>query len=108
NQRAWQCCERGEQVLRAAGITTGPARARLLFQQGSLHWQEGNYAEARRCVKEALQLFEEAQSSRMHPTEDAGDPASLTRNQHTRDKVLLWDSIPIGDPARLTRIQQTL
>ena len=89
NQRAWQCCERGEQVLRAAGITTGPARARLLFQQGSLHWQEGNYADARRSINAALKLFEEAQSSRMQP---AGDPARLTRIRQT----LLGDPVDLG------------
>lgn len=84
--RAWQCCERGEQVLREAGITSGPAPARLRFQQGSLRWQEGKYEEAYRIVSEALQLFEGVQPQ---PVKDA---ASLTRIRST----LLGDPVDVG------------
>lgn len=84
--RAWQCCERGEQVLREAGITTGPAPARLRFQQGSLRWQEGKYEEAYRIVHEALHLFEDMQP------QPASDVASLTRIRST----LLGDPVDVG------------
>ncbi len=84
--RAWQCCEHGEQVLREAGITSGPAPARLRFQQGSLRWQEGKYEEAYRIVSEALQLFE---GVRPQPIKDA---ASLTRIRST----LLGDPVEGG------------
>ena len=84
--RAWQCCERGEQVLREAGITSGPAPARLRFQQGSLRWQEGKYEEAYRIVGEALQLFEDVQP------QAASDVASLTRIRST----LLGDPVDVG------------
>ena len=86
NLRAWQCCERGEQVLRAAGITSGPAPARLRFQQGSLRWQEGQYEEAYRIVGEALQLFEGMQP------QPAVDAAHLTRIRRT----LLGDPVDLG------------
>ena len=84
--RAWQCCERGEQVLREAGITSGPAPARLRFQQGSLRWQEGKYEEAYRIASEALQLFEGVQP------QQASDVASLTRIRST----LLGDPVDVG------------
>jgi tetratricopeptide (TPR) repeat protein len=84
--RAWQCCERGEQVLREAGITSGPAPARLRFQQGSLRWQEGKYEEAYRIASEALQLFEGVQP------QPASDVASLTRIRST----LLGDPVDVG------------
>ncbi len=84
--RAWQCCERGEQVLREAGIISGPAPARLRFQQGSLRWQEGKYEEAYRIVGEALQLFEGVQP------QAASDVASLTRIRST----LLGDPVDVG------------
>ncbi len=84
--RAWQCCERGEQVLREAGITSGPAPARLRFQQGSLRWQEGKYEEAYRIVSEALQLFEGVQP------QPASDVANLTRIRST----LLGDPVDVG------------
>ncbi|HEY6541719.1 MAG TPA: tetratricopeptide repeat protein, partial [Ktedonobacteraceae bacterium] len=84
--RAWQCCERGEQVLREAGIASGPAPARLRFQQGSLRWQEGKYEEAYRIVGEALQLFEGVRPQL------ASDVASLTRIRST----LLGDPVDVG------------
>ncbi len=84
--RAWQCCERGEQVLREAGITSGPAPARLRFQQGSLRWQEGKYEEAYHIASEALQLFEGVQP------QAASDAGGLTRIRST----LLGDPVDVG------------
>jgi tetratricopeptide (TPR) repeat protein len=89
---AWQCCERGEQVLREAGITSGPAPARLRFQQGSLRWQEGKYEEAYRIASEALLLFEDVQPQ---PVSDA---ANLTRIRSTLQ----------GDPVDVGRAQALL
>ena len=88
NGRAWECSARGEQVLRAAGITTGPAAARLRVQQSSLYWQEGQYEEGLRCANEALALFEAA------PMESApaGDTTYLTRIKRT----LLGDPVDLG------------
>jgi predicted ATPase/DNA-binding SARP family transcriptional activator len=49
--------EQGEQVLREAGVTTGPAWARLRFQQSYIDWREGNYDKALSRAQEALALF---------------------------------------------------
>jgi predicted ATPase len=87
NARTRQCCERGEQVLRDAGILTGPAWARLRFQQSSIHWQQGNYEEALRAAQEALSLFEESLPQ--------GDGAALSKGE-------------IPDVSNLTRIRRTL
>lgn len=57
NVQAKECCQRGEQVLRDAGIKEGPALARLRQQLGSIYWQEGRYQEARAAAEEALELF---------------------------------------------------
>ena len=86
--RAWQCCEHGEQVLHEAGITAGPAWARLRFQQGSLYWQEGNYEEALDVTEQALRLFEEGIPE--VPTPE--NPSHMTRTKRT----LLGDPVDLG------------
>ena len=88
--RARECCKHGEQVLQDAGIVTGPAWARLRFQEGSLSWQEGNYEEARHAIEEALRLFEATQPATIAKDED---PSRLTRTSRT----LLGDPV---DPGR--------
>jgi tetratricopeptide (TPR) repeat protein len=94
NVRTQQCCERGEQVLRDAGIVTGPAWAKLRYQQSSIYWQQGNYEGARRAAQEALSLFEESLVQR-DAVAKAGIPAAsiLTRTRRTL----------LGDPADLGR-----
>jgi tetratricopeptide (TPR) repeat protein len=93
--RTRQCCEHGEQVLRNAGIFTGPAWARLRFQQSSILWQQGDYEEALRAARESLSLFEESL-----PQGDAAefskggmpDASNLTRIRRT----LLGDPVDLG------------
>jgi tetratricopeptide (TPR) repeat protein len=95
NARAQQCCEHGGRVLRDAGILTGPAWARLRFQQSSIHWQQGNYEEARRAAQEALRLFEESlpQGDTTVPAKgDMPGTSSLTRIRRT----LLGDPVDLG------------
>ncbi len=90
-----QCCERGEQVLREAGILTGPAWARLRFQQSSIHWQQGNYEEALRAAHEALSLFEESLPRGDTPLLLKGDmpgASNLTRIRRT----MLGDPVDLG------------
>ena len=60
--QAHECAERGKQVLRAAGITTGAAWACLQHLDGSTCWAEGNFSEARRYMEEALKIHEEMMS----------------------------------------------
>ena len=94
NERAWECCQRGEQILREAGIPAGPARARLYYQQSSLFWQEGQYTEARRLAIQALEVFQES-SPLQQPIHDT---AHLTRIRHTI----------LGDPVDLGRVYALL
>ena len=93
--RARYYCERGEQVLREAGVTDGPAWARLYFLQSYIFWQEGHYNEARSAGYEALKLFEEHLHKR---PSFSGDTASLTRLRRTLE----------GDPVDVARTHRLL
>jgi tetratricopeptide (TPR) repeat protein len=90
-----QYCERGEEVLREAGVIGGPAWARLYFQHSYILWQEGKYDEARQAADEALRLFEEMLPRRQS---QAGFDAPLTRMRHTL----------VGDPVDLARTHRLL
>ena len=84
--RARECCERGEQILRAAGVATGPAWGRLRYEESSLYLLEGRYEDGLRSAREALALFEQ-QSAASEPASDihntriqrtlAGNPVDL-------------------------------
>jgi predicted ATPase len=89
-ERTRQCYERGEQVLRDAGILRGPAWARLRFQKSSIYWQQGNYEEALRAAREALSLFQE--SIPLAAKVDLPDTSNLTRIRLT----LLGDPVDLG------------
>jgi serine/threonine protein kinase/tetratricopeptide (TPR) repeat protein len=93
--KARQCYERGEQMLRDAGVVAGPAWASLLYLQGSLSSQEGDYTAARSNAQKALTLFEEV-LSRQHRRESLSSPS--TRIQRTL----------AGDPVDLGRIHNLL
>lgn len=100
NTHARECCQHGEQVLRAANIVAGPAWARLRLQQGSLHWQEGRYAEARQAAQESLALFTQQQKpvpSFSHPARSARNVLYTTRIQRT----LEGDPVDLGAAHRL-------
>jgi predicted ATPase len=88
--RTRKCYERGQQVLRDAGILRGPAWARLRFQQSSIYWQQGNYEEALHAARSALSLFEESILS--VPKVDLPDTSNLTRIRLT----LLGDPVDLG------------
>ncbi len=108
-ERTRLCYERGEQVLRDAGILTGPAWARLRFQQSSIFWQQGNYEEALRAAQEALRLFEE--SIPQAPIRLANAAAQLPYGSGETigegdATVLLKGNLP--DTSNLTRIRLTL
>lgn len=94
--RARYYCERGEQVLREAGVSDGPAWARLYFLQSYIFWQEGHYDEARAAGYEALKLFEE-HLRKKHPSSN-GDSGSLTRLRRTLE----------GDPVDVARTHRLL
>ncbi|MFL5589024.1 MAG: DUF6788 family protein [Ktedonobacteraceae bacterium] len=85
-ERARECSERSEQVLREAGVQGGPAWAKLRYQQSSLYWQQGRYEDAHAAAHEALLLFEQQQPEVVQVTPRtriqrtlAGDPVELGR-----------------------------
>jgi DNA-binding SARP family transcriptional activator len=93
NAHAQQCYRQGEQVLREAQITTGPARASLYLEESYVLWQEGNFEEARQAAHSALNLFEEVLRQQNHVIANGyhstatsrtleGDPVDLGRT-HT-------------------------
>ncbi len=57
---AYECYERGMQVMRDAGVTSGVALACLMRQKASICYLEGDYEEARGWVHEALEMLEQA------------------------------------------------
>lgn len=91
--RAWQCCRHGEQVLEGAGVPTGLARARLYYQRSSLYWLEGNYEEAHRNALQALEIFEETQSTQHLQVSPRSQQPSEATTQLTRTRRTL-----LGDP----------
>lgn len=103
-RQAHECAERGRQVLRAAGITSGAAWACLQNLDGGVYWAEGNFAEARRYMKESLDIQEEVMRSIQE--NDAGRkayqekmPAPLMT--HSRRALL-------GDPLELAKAHESL
>ncbi len=54
-----ECNERGQQVLREAGVTSGVAWACLRLQYSNKCYDEGNYDEARAAAQEGLRMFED-------------------------------------------------
>ncbi|HEY6408443.1 MAG TPA: tetratricopeptide repeat protein, partial [Ktedonobacteraceae bacterium] len=54
-----ECNERGQQVLRDAGVTAGVAWACLRLQYSNKCCDEGHYDEARQAAQESLRMFED-------------------------------------------------
>ncbi|GHO46435.1 DUF6788 family protein [Ktedonospora formicarum] len=86
------CCEHGEIVLRQAGITSGPAWARLRYQQGSIYHMEGNYIKARQAASESLDFFASQQTINL-----VGPIIQATRIE----RALAGDPVDLGNTHRL-------
>jgi DNA-binding SARP family transcriptional activator len=99
NTQARRNCERAEQVLLTAGVTSGMAWARLHTQQGYIDWREGNYDKARQHAQEALALLKEALEQRVNRAQ----PSAKALARQTRIRRIL-----AGDPVELARIQLLL
>ena len=82
-ERDRACNQRGEQVLREAGITSGVAWACLRLQYANICLDEGNFAEARSAAMEALHLFEttlqESETATMSPPSDMSQSTRTLR-----------------------------
>ncbi len=85
--RARECCERGEQILRDAGVAAGPAWGRLRYEQSSLYLLEGRYEDALHSAREALSLFEQQNTS--------SEPASDIRNTRIQ-RTLAGNPVDLG------------
>ena len=88
-QMALRCCDRGEGLLRSAGVIGGPAWASLFYQRSSLFWQEGRYNEAERAAQEALTLFEIALASQ-------GMGVALSAPTTRLERTLAGDPVDLG------------
>lgn len=97
---ARSCNARGEEVLRAAGITDGPAWGCLRHQQASLYWHEGHHQEALQASHQALDLFTAclAQSTPDHAAQQHTPATQQTRTMRTLQ----------GDPVDLGRAHSFL
>ncbi|GHO89360.1 DUF6788 family protein [Dictyobacter formicarum] len=101
---AYRCYERGKSAMVQAGITSGAAWACLHLQYGALFRLEGDYAQARRYLQEALTMLEEVVRAphlpyqRMDTTRESGPhnrrvhDLSLTRIE----RALTGDPLEIG------------
>ncbi len=91
---ARDCNNRGEEVLRKAGISDGPAWGCLRHQQASLYWHEGYHQEALLASHQALNLFAAclAQSS----SANAEQPAIPANRQTRAMRTLLGDPVDLG------------
>lgn len=98
------CAEQGRQVLYAAGITTGIAWACLQNLEGAIYWAEGNYTEAKRYMRESLDIHLEVRRSRQadiyeRQTNQGDQPASpMTRSRRSL----------LGDPLDLAKAHESL
>jgi predicted ATPase len=94
NIQALKCYEQGEHVLQVASILSGPAWARLRYEQSYVYWRDGNYEKAEQAAQEALELFQEA----VEPNNHSKQTPRSTRIRHTLN----------GDPVDLGRAYQLL
>ncbi len=92
---ARQCCERGEQVLREAGIEGGPAWAILRFELSYIYWREGNYDAARSMALEAQKLFEDTLQHQ-------------NRSEKIDSHITVTKRILSGDPVNLGHLHELL
>lgn len=95
--KARTCNAQGEEVLRTAGITGGPAWASLLVAQASLYWQEGYHQEALQAAQQALEVFTSSRS------EQTVEQINIPTHEHTRIRRIL-----LGDPINLGRTHNFL
>lgn len=91
---ARSCNARGEEVLRKAGITDGPAWGRLRHQQASLYWHEGYHQEALHASHQALDLFADCLRK---PASESSERAAVAPDRQTRTtRTLQGDPVDLG------------
>jgi DNA-binding SARP family transcriptional activator/Tfp pilus assembly protein PilF len=93
--QAQECFEHAEQLLHEAKVSSGPAWARLRFQQSNIYRRAGNFEEARRVADEALNLFEGVIAQQQKHL--AGSPSRFTGTR----RILEGDPVDLGRTHRL-------
>jgi DNA-binding SARP family transcriptional activator/predicted negative regulator of RcsB-dependent stress response len=94
---AQECNERGQEVLREAGVTSGVAWACLRLQYSNNCYDGGMYDEAREAAKESLRMFED-EIERRGADHMPGTMSNSTRILRTIE----------GDRSELGNIYETL
>jgi len=104
-----RCCERGEEELREHGITTGPAWAKLRYQDGGLFLLEGRFDEALQATQEALAQFEQQTTSQVmtHTHISMSGPVETSDKSQPYMLHVHSSDVPL-DSSYMTRIQRTL
>jgi DNA-binding SARP family transcriptional activator/tetratricopeptide (TPR) repeat protein len=91
---AHDCNERGEETLRKAGITDGPAWGCLRHQQANLYWLEGYHQEALQAEHQALDLFTACLA---RSASDSIHQSSIPATRQTRTtRTLQGDPVDLG------------
>jgi predicted ATPase/DNA-binding SARP family transcriptional activator len=75
--QAYECYQRGQQVMEDAGVTSGAALACIQVEYGAVNNLRGNYDSARRYVLDALERFEQAIQERQAAETDSSKTLSL-------------------------------
>jgi DNA-binding SARP family transcriptional activator len=102
--KAHECAERGKQVLRAAGITSGAAWACLQHLDGGVYWAEGNFTEARRYMEESLAIHQEV----VRKIQENGNSRPLYREDVPAPLMTHSRRALLGDPLELARAHESL
>ena len=90
----------GEEVLRKAGITDGPAWGSLRYQQASRFWQEGYHEQALQAGQQSLALFTDCLTQAVN---SSTSQTTIPANRQTRITRTVQ-----GDPADLGRVENFL
>jgi tetratricopeptide (TPR) repeat protein len=67
--QAYECYQRGKQVMLEAGVTSGAAWACVHLELGSIRSLQGHYDESTRIALEALEMLEQAMQERNKESE---------------------------------------
>lgn len=105
-RQAHECAEKGRQVLRATGITSGAAWACLQHLDGVTYWSEGDFDEARRYIQECLDIYQEVM--RQSRTQEQNQQHQVYSG-HMNTPLLTHSRIALlGDPLELGWAHESL
>ncbi|HEX6477264.1 MAG TPA: tetratricopeptide repeat protein [Ktedonobacteraceae bacterium] len=99
--RAQQCYIHGEQVLREVGVTFGAAWACIQLQHGNIARILGNFDEARRYTRVALEILEQVTKENIEDQHRKGHTSNADLETRTARSVT-------GDPLELGRVHEII